>query len=325
MRMNIVKLCILSLVAWGSAVSAQTERLSPNDPGFVHPDRFTSSPPAIIDFGAGPALATASDTCRCLDLVLVIDDTGSMGPAIENVKAEIVDILALADSICGSVQAGLVSFKDDIEVDVPMTFNLASVASGVQSLVAAGGLAEPEASDEALYEVLSMEGASCEVTGDFDPSTFRDECCRVVILITDARPGGCDDDYTVADSLNADAVTVPAQALGVKIAAIYPETFPTRTPTIVPVMQNYASKTGGVYGQVSGNGAGTGNAIEQIVLDCIGSAATELCCTSLGCVEVLQGTCVENGGYLVSDCSACAIAVKNKSWGAIKELYRTSD
>jgi hypothetical protein len=47
--------------------------------------------------GALPLVATPSfGGCGCMDLALIIDDTGSMGPAIDNVKAELPDIIATA-------------------------------------------------------------------------------------------------------------------------------------------------------------------------------------------------------------------------------------
>lgn len=322
---RVFSLCLAVSASLMLAVSAYAQ-VSPNDPGYDGERSY--GPPVIISYGGGTSAlqAAGADTCDCLDLVLVIDDTGSMIFAISNVKVGIADILALADSICGDVQAGLVTFKDDVEVDVPLTPVLANVSAGVAALVATGGVEEPEASDEALLEVISAAGTNCALTGDFDPGNFRDQCCKVIILVTDARPGGCDDLYTPGvDDVHADQVANLAAINGCTIGALYTETFLTESATIIPIMQNYAAKTGGVYGQTPSDGTGTADAMKQVILDCIEAADTELCCTPVGCVEVLTGSCVPSGGFIVANCSACAVAVEHKTWGSIKELYKSDE
>jgi uncharacterized protein YegL len=259
--------------------------------------------------------------CDCIDLVLVIDDTGSMGGAIDNVKAGIVDIINLAETTCGDVQASLVTFKDDIEVDVPMTFTTADVINGVNALVATGGAGEPEASDEALREVF--DATVCALTGDFDPADFRDECCKITVLVTDARPGGCDDVYTSGvDGVAAHDRALEAQALGVQIGAVFVPTFGD-PGDIVSIMTDYAATTGGVYGQTAADGTGTADAIEQVILDCVGAARTELCCLPSGdCLEVLEGQCEGLDGTLVDDCAACgSTPVEPSTWSRIKSRF----
>jgi uncharacterized protein YegL len=323
-RLSFVFAVLIPLIAWSPGQSGDRQSINQDDPGYAPPDPSSIvSPPSVLSFRPGLAPAQA-DTCVCLDLVLVIDDTGSMGGAINNVKAEIVNILGLADSICGDVQAGLVTFKDDVEVDVPMTANLASVAAAVNALVATGGAQLPEASDEALREVVDLGGTSCTLTGDFDPGDFREDCCKVVILVTDAEPGGCDDTYTAGvDDVNAHNVALLAAASGIHFGAVFVPTGGDPNGTIVPVMADYAATTGGVFGQTAADGSGTAAAIQQILLDCIGTIRTELCCIDGTCVEVLEGSCEASGGYLVTNCDVCGVVgTKSTTWGGIKTLYK---
>jgi uncharacterized protein YegL len=294
---------------------------SPNfrtPPPFVNPGVSNYTPPAQIP-----------GECDCIDLVLVIDVTGSMTNAINNVKAGIDDIIDLADSTCGNIQAALVTFDDEVDVDVDMTFNVNTVRNAVTTLSVTGGAFEPEASDEALREVLTEPGTICDKTGDFTTSAFRDTCCKVAILVTDAHPGGCDDIYNPAvDMPNAHARALEAAALGVRIGALYVPT--SGGPgDIITVMSDYAATSGGVFGQADSTGAGTADAIEQIILDCAEEAATELCCiasdTSANCVEVLEGQCEELGGYVVTCCDQCRpSATEPCNWATIKEIFRST-
>ncbi len=320
-------ICTVILYLVGAPTIAQQidRELSPNDPNFVAPiTEFRSGTPYIQSYSSWPTLASAIDTCECLDIVFVIDDTGSMTSAINNVKAGIASILTLAETTCDSVQAGLITFKDDVEVDVDLTANLAAVQAAILALVAGGGLDEPEASNEALREAVTAAGTTCPKVGDFTFSSWRDGCCKIAILVTDARPGTCDDAYVVGvDDVDANAVAVAALGNNIKIGALYTESFVVFSGTIIPIMQNYAAVTGGVYGQTPADGSGTAIAIEQIILDCIGAAATELCCTEVGCISVIQGSCEPSGGIIVNDCAACGVVeVQEKTWGAIKALYK---
>jgi hypothetical protein len=259
--------------------------------------------------------------CDCIDLVLVIDDTGSMFGAINNVKAGIVDIINLAQSTCGNVQAALITHKDDVQVDQNLTFNVANVIAAVNALSASGGAGEPEASDEALREAFTA--TVCALTGDFDPSLYRAGCCKVAILVTDANPGGCDDFYQDGvDNVNAHARALEALGLGINIGALFVPTFGDPGGTITPIMIDYAATTGGVFGQTNPDGSGTAAAIQQVILNCTGTGATEFCCLPDGtCVEVLEGQCVGLGGFVVASCDECDTPTIESSWGQIKSQF----
>jgi hypothetical protein len=213
--------------------------------------------------------AEAQYYCGCMDVVLVIDDTGSMFGAIENVKAGLGDIVAAADTASGGdLQMGLVSFKDDVEADWPLTFTITDVENAINALSAGGGANLPEASDEALNYVVNG-GTACTL---FEPEgplgAFRGDCVKIAVLVTDALPGGCDDAYTPGvDDVNANAVADDAAAAGILISAVYVPT--SSTPAdLEGIMMYYADTTGGVYTEVASNGDGTGAAIEEIIEAC---------------------------------------------------------
>jgi len=264
--------------------------------------------------------------CTCIDLVFVIDDTGSMGGAINNVKAEIGNLLALAQATCTDVHAGLVTFKDNVEVDHDLNSDTAGVAAAIAALVATGGAGEPEASDDALREISTEATCFGGSVGDFTQANWRSGCCKLAILVTDARPSGadCDDFYDGIgdDGADANAAAVACNGLGVQIGAVFVPTFGD-PGDIATIMQNHAATTGGIYAQVNFDGTGTAAAMEQMILDCAGGAATEYCCLPDGtCVQVLQGQCTAIGGFVVPDCAACdATSVEPSSWGSVKALY----
>ncbi len=262
--------------------------------------------------------------CECIDLVFVIDDTGSMGGAINNVKAGLANILNLAGTqACGDLQGGVVSFADVVEVDQALTFNLTDVSNALNALFASGGNGWPEASDEAMHEVSTA--SNCLAVGDFLTSAWRDSCCKVAILVTDAHPGGCDDIFSVGtDDVSAANAANALAALGVQVGSLYVLSEGFADPTTQAIMLNYATTTNGVYGEVPATGDGTAAAIEQVILDCVdGSTETELCCLPDGsCTTVLEGQCEPIGGQVVAHCDDCeATAAESTNWSTVKSLY----
>lgn len=272
--------------------------------------------------GYAPYTGGTLGDCDCIDLVLVIDDTGSMGGTIANVKAGIVGLIALADALsCGDLQAGVISFGDFPEADQPLTFNTALVVGAVNALFAGGGAALPEASDEALR--LAITGANACNGTTFNSSALRDTCCKVVILATDALPGGCDDAFTVGvDDVNANARALEAQAAGIKIGAIQVQN------NFVPftgIMQNYAAVTGGVWGLTALDGSGAAAAVEDVIRSCFTPPPTLVpCCGATGCFLATAEDCRAGGGVVVASCTRpdCPTPTQPSSWGSIKANYR---
>jgi uncharacterized protein YegL len=204
--------------------------------------------------------------CGPMDLVFVIDTTGSMGPAIASVVAQLPDIIATANYFSCDVRLGLVTFGDQVMVNDQLTTDEATVEGHISTLSANGGNNIPEANDEAVLEVVNGS-AACKVNSW--TSVFRPGATKIVVLVTDAPPGGCDDTYDPGvDPAEAHAVAVAAQAAGIRIAAIYVPDTPGNDPIVIPVMQDYATTTSGVYRETASNGNGTGGAIASLVANC---------------------------------------------------------
>lgn len=120
-----------------------------------------------------------------LDLVFLVDETGSMGAYIEEVKRrllEIIDALRRAP-LCRSLRIGLVSFRDHPPQDstfasrvVPLTADIASIRQGVMRMQASGGGDGPESLTDGLFDLVRLE--------------WRPRAARVVVLVGDAPPHG---------------------------------------------------------------------------------------------------------------------------------------
>lgn len=237
----------------------------------------------IVLFTFAVALVLASPPllaqCGPLDVVFVVDTTGSMGGAIDNVKAELPSIIAqIEEASGGNFRLGLVEFKDDVIVLNDLAGgNSESVRNNILGLSASGGSGEPEASDEALRTVIQALRASDRPdgrqTGDF--STFRPEAGKIVILITDARPAGFDDDYTIGeDDVAAANLAQEAAVRAILISAVFVPTPAAEgfgvLDTVNQLMMNYAAVSGGIFIRTESDGTGTADAISEIILNCGG-------------------------------------------------------
>lgn len=227
---------------------------------------------AGVIVGQSPAKAQ----CGSMDVAFVIDDTSSLQSSLDNIKAELKTILDdIQRASNNNYRLALVTFKDDVTVRVNFSDNNRDeISTQILALTASGGTRIPEASDEALNTVInSLQGGFRPQNGNFTPA-FRDGAFKLIILLTDAPPGGFDDTYTPGvDDKNAHDFAVQAKNKNIKISAIYVPTFPEDTALIRPIMQDYANTTAGFYLETNRNGTGTAAAIKTIIGGC-GSTST---------------------------------------------------
>ncbi|MCR9219131.1 MAG: VWA domain-containing protein [Alphaproteobacteria bacterium] len=228
---------------------------------------------------AADAADEAGARCGTVDLVFAIDKTYSIGRAIGEAKREVRRLLDLVDLVSrGRYRLGLITFRDDIDVDLDLTPEGEAEAAdhafrrALFQLRAEGGEGGPEASDEALRTAVEglPGGGARPQRGDFS-GDWRAHS-RILVLITDNLPGGFDDHYREGeDDANAREVAGRALARGVRISAIYIPTDgnrPAPDPRRAEVMRAYALLTGGLFIQVQRSGAGAAEAIAQIIEAC---------------------------------------------------------
>jgi hypothetical protein len=96
-----------------------------------------------------------------------------------------------------------------------------------------------------------------ELIVDGGLGVFRSVSGKVLILITDAPPGGFDDTYTPGvDDVAAQALADKALLKGIHIGAILTPIGVNYNQSAIPIMQMYADTTFGRYTQsVSGEAA----------------------------------------------------------------------
>jgi hypothetical protein len=141
--------------------------------------------PGSEDYSAPMLEYAASKGIGELDLVFLVDETGSMGSYIEEVKRrliEIVDTLRAAP-LCRSLRMGLVSYRDHPPQDhtfasrvVPLTADIESIRVGVARMEASGGGDGPESVTDGLYDLVRLD--------------WRPRAARVVVWVGDAPPHG---------------------------------------------------------------------------------------------------------------------------------------
>jgi Mg-chelatase subunit ChlD len=123
----------------------------------------------------------ADDTLR-LDLMFLLDTTGSMGDELTKIQGTIDSIAQRIDGFTPrpSIRYGLVAYKDNgdeyVTQAAPFTTDLAAFRQQLTQLSALGGGDTPEALDEALYDgVVRAE--------------WSDEAAvRLIFLVADAAP-----------------------------------------------------------------------------------------------------------------------------------------
>jgi lysophospholipase L1-like esterase len=114
-------------------------------------------------FGAVPASTRRND----IDVVFVIDTTGSMGGAIDSVKENARQIAAQLAAKANSYRFGLVEYRDHPEhtgdssdfpsrLVVPFTSDLGALQSGLDGLVAYGGGDWPESAYSGMAEGMRL-------------------------------------------------------------------------------------------------------------------------------------------------------------------------
>jgi hypothetical protein len=142
------------------------------------------------------------------DIVFTVDTTGSMGGAIDNVKANLHTIVTDVRGSQPDADFAVVSYKDQsdgagiYQVVTPLTAIEADVQTGVDALSAGGGGDTPEAFINALYQ---------DSTGSI---SYRADSSRIVVLIGDSSSHDPSNGHTLTDAIAA------LQAANIKVVAV---------------------------------------------------------------------------------------------------------
>ena len=133
-----------------------------------------------------------------VDLVFLLDVSGSMQPCIDALKANIasfIDFLTTKDANNSSPvkdwRAKVVGYRDFNYDDVPFVDNAfvrtaGELRSQLSTLTAEGGEDEPESTLDAIYKVSTMGQTEKDASEDPIKWRYRRSAARVVVLFTDA-------------------------------------------------------------------------------------------------------------------------------------------
>ncbi len=150
---------------------------------------------AMLGFSAS-GWAKKQDGAPRMDVVFLIDTTGSMGDEIAQVKESIVDMITEIEGgkPAPDVRFGLVLYRDRGDEYVTKKFDLTrdtdEIVKSIRDIKATGGGDTPESVNEALYVAIQ------EMNWDKDIDTDK-----TIFLIGDARPKIYDNDYRWEDEV----------------------------------------------------------------------------------------------------------------------------
>jgi hypothetical protein len=118
---------------------------------------------------------------RGLDVVFVVDATGSMQWLLDYLKRDITRILRATALVSGKPRIGITFYRDQGDMfvtrSVRLTEHLPELQAAISNISAEGGEDTPEAVYEALVDALSN-----------NPWRWEKSVRRAVVLITDAPP-----------------------------------------------------------------------------------------------------------------------------------------
>lgn len=165
-----------------------------NSTSFIPPEDFY----VVLPYMDPPQLRELSFRARLgrADVFFLIDTTGSMLGALNNVRGSLRDTIVPAlDGAIADLAMGVGDFRDfdvspfgstgdwTVVVRQPMTSDVPTVQASLDSLRVGGGGDIPEASTEALYETAA---GTCAAGTGFGGACFRTMSHPIVVHVTDA-------------------------------------------------------------------------------------------------------------------------------------------
>lgn len=201
-----------------------------------------------VDPPTATATATAPDQNGQseIDLVLLLDCTGSMGQYIAKAKACLLDISTRFEQQYpghGRLKIGVVAYRDHppqdmsfITLTAPLTSDIPSVRTFLGELSARGGGDDPEAVGAALGEAVQLD--------------WRPDAVKVAVLIADAPPHGIGEmgdgfPQGVPGSTDPFSAIEALAALGVRLYTVGCLPAINRYRFTIPFFVEAARKTGG--------------------------------------------------------------------------------
>lgn len=216
----------------GDGIGDGVEVLAGTDPT----DASSTIPPTdfyvVLEYEAGPQVRELDFAARLGrgDVLFLVDTTGSMGTAINNVRSSLSSQIAPAvrDAIADVVM-GVGDYRDfpvdpygspgdwAYQTRQTMTSDLSAVQSALGTLSAGGGNDSPEAGIEGLYQAVAGSG-SCS-GGGFGSVCFRTGSNPIIVIVTDApmHNGPAGNNYSGVSARSYSETITALNAQNVKI------------------------------------------------------------------------------------------------------------
>jgi hypothetical protein len=225
---------------------------------------------------AAPARA---QNCGPMDVVFVIDNSGSMTFVINEVQTQVSKIAdAVAAASGGDYQFGLIAMPaNNVAIYLDMSANnrtaLDAAVKQMSTSASCGlGIAYDEALDTVLNNLGPRTGSNGSQSGSFN-GKFRSDAAKIIIVITDTGPQGFDCSTSSAHVAKAHDMAVLAATKDVHITSIFvPDGGGIDPTTDIPTLQDLATTSGGLFKETAADASDAADVIIDIVNACGGAA-----------------------------------------------------
>ena len=188
--------------------------------------------------------ASSQGICiKDIDIVIAIDNTGSMGGVIATVKAQALNIMNSIDAAFPGfkIHYGVVAFKDyddgaptwPVDYRQPLTDNKTDVQTAINSMAAGGGGDLPEAYSRVMYESYTSFG-------------YRPTAAKILLMMGDNVPHDKGASAT-PPSASTDGGYTPAPNFFDSIAGIYTDDILNNMAAQGVVLLYFDSSSGNKY------------------------------------------------------------------------------
>ncbi len=234
---------------------------------------------AVVLLSLTFAASARAQQCGSMDVVFIVDETGSMGGVIADLQGQVSKI---ADEVVkasgGDYQFALIGMPDN-NLDVLLNFsknNRAELTSAIGKLTTSGGcggVPYDEAINTAVHGLKTRTGPSGAQLNDFT-SLWRAKT-KVIILITDTVPQAftCSFQPGVHDKA-AHTFAEDAKKIDVHISAVYVPTGNTPEDVIKGIMQDVATTSGGFFKEAKSDASDVAEIATDILANCGGATGS---------------------------------------------------
>lgn len=217
-----------------------------------------------------------------MDVVFVVDNTGSMTEVIAEVQAQVNSIAdSVAVSSGGDFQFGLVTAPAN-NVNVLLDLapnNHAALTAAVAKMATEGSCGEPAAWDEGLNTVLNNLQEDREINskngvqiGNFN-GRFRANATKIIIVITDARPSGVTGcDHVAGDRALTLAMADMAASRNILIPTVFVPTLSAKefgfTDSVRNILSDVAATTDSLFMVTKEDASDLASIIRELIISC---------------------------------------------------------